>query len=254
MPRRNRLARRPAMASAACCTACWTASWRACGVAACVARGSFVCWGVRGAGPMSSRTARSVPSGPAASSAPTIDGPPEPGPVEPGPPAATGRLARAAATSAWRSGSSCGSGGGVPAASAASRAPSTAIGTGPATSMTTAHESPTAVAQTCPAGVGTGRASGRQLTSAASEVKASSAGRPSRPIRVGKANSRAARWSHPSSWASPVAQAPVAPVASATPLAPVTSAASGGASTRGTSRREPASAVSTACSDSWPAP
>ncbi len=72
-----------------------------------------------------------------------------------------------------------------PAASAASRAPSTASGTGPATSMTTAQPSATAARHTRSASAGTGRALGRHRVSASRQVKASTAGLPSWPISVG---------------------------------------------------------------------
>ena len=144
----------------------------------------------------------------------------------------TGSAASASWASAITSWSSCGSGAGLPCASAASRAPSTANGTGPAMSMTTALASLAPDCQTWAAGTGTGRASGRHRASEAALVNAGRAARPSLPITVGRAISLDFSW-----------RSPPGPGAS--------SAAS--RATTGTIRRAESSAASTACSLARPA-
>ena len=143
-------------------------------------------------------------------------------------PAIGGSPASAAAARACTSGSSCGSGTGRPSASAASRAPSTANGTGPAMSMTTALASCAPACQTWRAVTGTGLASGRHPVSDGRQVKASTARLPSLPSRVGRAISLAFSRRSPR----PGPAAPPGPAA-----VPSTGVASASTATTGTSSR-----------------
>ena len=269
MPRRNRLARRPAMASAACCTACWTLPD---GLLRGGLRGVWVLCVLGGPWGRADEQPDGGPSGPAASSAPTIAGPESsptaesvPGrpPGRPNPAARGDREAEGGGDVGLEVGVVLRIGrrrargqrrqpgpvhrdrhraGHVDhhGARIADRGPPHLPGRGghrprfrpPAHQRRQRREGQQRGPPVPPDQGGKGQLLGRPVV-ASVIVGITGRTRPRSPRSPGRPGARSPR----------------------RPGGPGRPAVSAGlASTRGTSRREPASAVSTACSDSWPAP